>query len=161
MKKFLYSLLALTVASLSFVACDDEEGENGFKHDTHPEVTTAGTYVGQWRMTNSLNADYVQYEDGSITLSSTDSSYVTSVSVECPASDDINGTSLANISTMNENDYYFCNNFSTNGFGVKFYGQVEGDSIKFTFDKQSKKKMPGDRKARLVVVTFLFEGVKQ
>ncbi len=160
MKKFIYSLLALTAVSLGFVSCDEEEGENGFKHDTHPEVTTAGTYVGKWKLTTDEAGSEPQYEDGTIILAATDSAYVTYVTVECPTSEDINGSSTANIGTMNDDGYYISNKFETNGLGVEFYGQVEDDKIVLTFDRMVKKSING-KKPKLMIFTFLFEGSKQ
>lgn len=152
-------MLALAVSSFSFVACD-EDSENGFKHDTHPEVTTAGTYVGQWRLTTDDASAEPQYEDGTIILASTDSAYVTSVTVQCPTSEEINGTSVANISTINDAGYYISNSSTANGLGVEFYGEVEDGRIVLTFDRMVKKSVNG-KKPKLMVFTFLFEGTKQ
>lgn len=147
MKKFIFSVLSLAIASAIIVSCDDDS-EDGFKHDTAPAKTCAGVYTGQWilstldiKSTGDTVASNTKYADGTITLVDS-SSYVIGLDLVCSSSDAdfsaITAQTVANIQTLRDKDYCFSNRVTTNGLGMDFYGEIVNQELNMYFSTSAK-----------------------
>lgn len=120
----------------TFVACSDDDDDNAFVSDGHPEKAAAGTYEGTWLRV--YDGDSV-YSDGTITVTATDSAYCADFAFYCEEFE-LDVASVANISYAGSSSKFVYANSQSDGnaLGTNFAGTIDGSvaTARFTFTQK-------------------------